>query len=607
MNKKEKKKEHAFRFFAISLAVMIVCSVFIWGFQTSWGDVTIKRLTLTSEDGTTVTTLVYIPKTATDDDPAPCVVIMHGRSNQAHSNDTWCLELARRGYVVFSPDLQGGGESDPDVDRSTQAITVTEYANSQSYVISDEINLVGYSAGCATCLEVYYSDPDIINSICEVFGPFMMQISEGADSVETNFCLIKSTADQYDYYFVGDPDDCLEYVESSVLATGDEIVIGEDNEKNGYLFRYAEVEGTLHQTGNISKDTITEIVSFVTDVSEAPVSLEATNQVWLWQQIFSGIACVNMMFLLAAFINLLMQTPFFAEAGNSCGVINLNKRRGAKAWIVDIIFAIVIPAILFVPVSAYAIKWTGEGTFWSKFLTSANLNGIMVWLICLAIIAIIRKLISALRAKKAGSTLTVSNFSIGAEGETKIKWIRPAKALLMGVIAVSFIAALLWLAEGFLGINYQIWNLSTYLKISPMRIVRAIPYMIIIFFAMFTGNMSQRLLPSTGNEKRDMWIAVAVNTVMTAAALLVLLIIQYGGSMIIGTGQTLIPQIDIYGTGLNTSTGSLDYAFGYCYMMGGTSGVVTYLNRKYGNIWVGTIPCAIFAGLVTLASFTIIA
>ena len=42
------------------------------------------------------------------------------------------------------------------------------------------------------------------------------------------------------------------------------------------------------------------------------------------------------------------------------------------------------------------------------------------------------------------------------------------------------------------------------------------------------------------------------------------------------------------------------------YMMGGTTGVVTYLYRKYGNIWVGVIPAAIFAGMVTLSGFTVL-
>ena len=103
-----------------------------------------------------------------------------------------------------------------------------------------------------------------------------------------------------------------------------------------------------------------------------------------------------------------------------------------------------------------------------------------------------------------------------------------------------------------------------------------------------------------------MWVAVTINTVLTALALFVLLVAQYGGSMIIGTGETLIPQMDL-GLASGTSVGALDFAFGYCYMMGGTTGVVTYLYRKYGNIWCGVIPCAIFAGCFTLASMTLVA
>ena len=152
-----------------------------------------------------------------------------------------------------------------------------------------------------------------------------------------------------------------------------------------------------------------------------------------------------------------------------------------------------------------------------------------------------------------------------------------------------------------------LWNLADYCAASPERLVRAIPYCILILIVMMIGCSAQRILPSTGNERRDTWIAVAVDTVLAALPLFILLVMQYGGSLIIGTGQTIIPQIDIYGNGMNTSVGALDFAFGYCYMMGGTTGAVTYLYRKYGNIWVGVIPAAIFAGMVTLMSFTLVA
>ena len=598
----ERKKNKAVSFFAVCMAILVACSVLIWGFQSSWGNVRIKRLNLTSQDGTTVSSLIYIPKNATNDTPAPLAVIYHGRSNHAHSNDTWSMELARRGYVVLSPDLQGGGESDPSVDRSIQAISVAEYANSLPYVEKNAINLIGYSAGTNTVLQTYHAMPERVKSICEVFGPFMMQMAGGIDDVDTNFCLIKSDADQYDYFFIGNPQACTEYVTKA--AGLPEVVSGEDYDRNGKLFRYSEISGTLHQTGNISGETIEAILSFESAVNEEPISRPSTDTAWFPQQIFSGIACVTMMFLLAALVNLLMQNPFFASAANPVPV--KAPRSGAKAWILDILFAVIIPMIIFVPVSAYVMVWTGAGTVWSKFLTSANLNGIMGWLLVLAAIGIVRMLLTASKRKKEGKPMHLSEFALGGADERKIDWIKPAKGFLMGLICVTFVFVWLGLLEGFLGINYQVWNLSTYLKICPMRILRAIPYVLIIFFVMFTGNMSQRVLPSTGNAKKDMWIAVAVNTVLTALALFLLLLIQYGGSMLLGTGQTLIPQIDVYGTGRNTSCGALDFAFGYCYMMGGTTGVVTYLYRKFGNIWVGVIPAAMFAGMVTLSGFTLI-
>jgi hypothetical protein len=604
----EKNKKGAVRFFVGCMAILIVCSIFIWGFQSSWGKVKIERIYLEGEDGTTISSLIYIPENATDETPAPVAVILHGRSNHAHSNDTWSLEMARRGFVVLSPDLQGGGESDPDIDRSSQAITVAKYANELSFVEKDKINLIGYSAGTQTVLQTYAAMPDSVNSICEVFGPFMMQLAGGIDNVNTNFCMIKSTADQYDGHFVGNIEACRQYM--SEISGIDNLKADTDYDWRGSVFRYSVISGTLHQTGNISGSTVTAIVDYEMTVNQSPIALDASNQVWLWQQVFSAIACVTMMFLLASIINLLMQLDFFAKAANPVPVKPARAGKGwacAKAWIIDFLFALVIPALIFVHVSAYVMKWTGTGTGWDKVLTSTNLNGIMGWLIVSALIGIVRMVIRSKRAKKDGVSLQLSDYALGGESEARIDWSKPAKGFLIGIIAIVFVFAWLWTIEGFAGINYQVWNLATYLKISPMRIVRAIPYVLIIFFVMFVGNMSQRILPSTGNERKDMWIAVAVNTCMTASALFVLLMLQYGGSMIMGDGSTIIPQIDVYGTGKNTSCGALDFAFGYCYMMGGTTGVVTYIYRKYGNIWLGVIPASIFAGLVTLSGFTIVA
>lgn len=598
----------ALHFLGITFGILVVCTFFIWGFQTDWGKVRIERQSITAADGSTVSTLVYFPSSATAENKAPAIVINHGRSNQAHSNDTWSMELARRGYVVLSPDLFGGGESTTG-DRNAQSLSITQYAMTLPMVDSSDINLIGYSAGCGTSLKVAQRLPGKIHSVLEVFGPFIVSSALGDNTDLGNlgfdFGVIKSTADQYDYNFIGNPESCRQFMEQA-YASGNVSSGTYLTSRSGHSLYYQEVSGTLHQTGNISGETIDAIINYEQNISPAPTPKPSSDQIWLPQQIFSGIACVDLMFLFVALVQLMLEMPFFRDIRNERP--KLPARKGALPWVLDLILGILIPTVLFVPVSAYFMLWTGAGTPLSTIFTSANFNGIVGWLlVAIGLVGIIRIAVTAHVKKKNGGKLQLSDLALAGEGEQHIRPSVPLKAGLIGAIVIAII--FIWLAavEGFLGINYQVWNLSDYLGVSPERFVRAIPYCVLIFIVMMIGCSAQRILPSTGNERRDTWIAVVVDTVLAALPLFILLFMQYGGSLMIGTGETILPQMDIYGNGKNTSVGALDFAFGYCYMMGGTTGAVTYLYRKYGNIWVGVIPAAIFAGMITLMSFTIVA
>lgn len=586
-------KKQAVRFFCVTMAILLVSSIFIWGFQSGWGAVKIKRITITGDNGSIISSLAYIPKSVSNEAPVPAVMMFHGRSNQGHSNDTWSMELARRGYVVFSPDLSGGGESDVN-DRQAQAVALTKYAATLGYIQPDNIICVGYSAGCGTCTAVAAALPGNVSTIVTCLGPNLTMPIEGHDF---NFGVIKAVADQYNWEFIGDVQACADAV-TERFALPEPVVPGKDYDINGTTFRYMVANGTLHQTGNISGETLDHLIDYVTSVVPAPNPLPLSDQAWVPQQLFSGVACVTMMFALAAFIDLLMHTDLFGSI--AFARVPRKELRGAKAWALDLLFSVAIPALLFIHVSYFGMSFFRE----SKILTSVNLNGIMLWLLAVALIGTIRTIVKASLRKKAGETVSAADYCLAPAGE-KIKWSSVGKSLLLALVTVCFFGLWMTAMEGFLGIDYQVWNLSTYLKPSPVRIVKALPYMLIIFTVMFLGNINQRVLPSTGNERKDTWIAVAVNTVITAFALFLLLAIQYGGNMMIGTGQAVFEQLPNI-PGVGTCVGALDFAFGYCYMMGGTTGVVTYLYRKHGNIWCGVIPCAIFAGLFTLAGFTLV-
>lgn len=599
------RKRSAVRFFALSMAVLLLSSIFIWGFQSNWGKVDIRRLQLIGEGGTKISTLAYIPHTASAESPAPCVVIYHGRSNQGHSNDTWSMELARRGYVVLSPDLTGGGESSVEGGgqdrelRAVQAAYVARYALSLDIVDPTQLNLVGYSLGTMTTTMVAERMPDQVKSCLFVMGPFMVRrnmpvIDSLLKEHDITVGFIKADCDQYDFNFIGDAQACRESVSSDlgldyVIEPNSVTPMGATS-----TLRYYEVNGSMHQTGNISGETITTIIEFENSLNNAPVQLSDSDQAWLPQQLFSGIACITMMFALAALLDLLMQTEFFG----SMAFARAPRKElcGLKAWSIDILFTFVIPAALFIPVSTWGMAWFAK----NPILTSQNLNGIMLWLlVAMMLIGVVRTIFKASQRKKAGETIALSDYCIAPIGEKKFNWGYVGKSILLAVIVVCFFGLWMTAMEGFFGINYQVWNLSTYLKPSPERIIKSIPYMLIIFVVMASGNINQRVLPSTGNERKDIWIAVTVNTVLTASALFFLLLVQYGGSFLYGTGETFFKQN-------GGSTGALDFAFGYCYMMGGTTGVVTYFYRKYGNVIPAVITCSVFAGLFTLAGFTLV-
>ena len=200
------KTKQAVRFFCIAMVVLFLSSIFIWGFQSDWGKVSIKRISITGDNGDAISSLVYLPQNASNEMPAPVVMMFHGRSNQAHSNDTWSMELARRGYVVFSPDLSGGGESAVN-DRQAQAVSLTKFVTTLNYVQTDNIVCVGYSAGCGTCTSVAAALPDNVSTVVACLGPNLTNPIEGYDF---NFGVIKAVADQYNWEFIGDVQACAD-------------------------------------------------------------------------------------------------------------------------------------------------------------------------------------------------------------------------------------------------------------------------------------------------------------------------------------------------------------------------------------------------------------
>ncbi|MCL2675335.1 MAG: lysophospholipase [Firmicutes bacterium] len=171
----EKKKFP--RLLVIALCLILCGSVFASIANTSGGGVKVTKVSLTTEFGV-LSALMYKPKTAAPETPAPAIALTHGYISHKERQSTAAIEMSKRGYVVFLFDLYGHGHStlnktyfgawdvimgrggvvsgqgDNPVGYGANAggmYDAVNYLYAQSYVRKDRISVMGHSMGGIAC------------------------------------------------------------------------------------------------------------------------------------------------------------------------------------------------------------------------------------------------------------------------------------------------------------------------------------------------------------------------------------------------------------------------------------------------------------------------
>jgi len=102
------------KIFITLIALIVVtfsCLIGANAIQTSNGNVEIINGSFSNELGN-VTYKIYKPVTATKENPAPGVLLLHGYQNDKDTGDAYAIELSRRGVVVLAIDEYGHGLTD---------------------------------------------------------------------------------------------------------------------------------------------------------------------------------------------------------------------------------------------------------------------------------------------------------------------------------------------------------------------------------------------------------------------------------------------------------------------------------------------------------------
>ncbi len=98
--------------------VLCVAGVFLCMFlanrvQTGGGGITVTEGVIDSTDVGQIAYKLYTPYSATKDNPAPGVLLLHGYQNDHETCAAYAIELAGRGVVVMAIDEYGHGKTEP--------------------------------------------------------------------------------------------------------------------------------------------------------------------------------------------------------------------------------------------------------------------------------------------------------------------------------------------------------------------------------------------------------------------------------------------------------------------------------------------------------------
>ena len=593
----EKKKSKGFLAAAVSLLFVVFFSTMMWGFATDWGYVRSTRIQIIGDDGLRYSALMFIPKNATNETPAPAMIPLHGGSSQARDVEDWGVEMARRGFVVLVPDAAGGGQSErynTDDYITAPVDALFKYLLTLPIVNTNEITAVGHSQGTTSTVFLTNNYIDHLAAIVNICGPYKLDDSQ---RFETNLLTV-----------IGTHDNVLIQGDDSLFTTGsfsnlymtfqreglDEIkgwtntrdieinkLYGSFENRTARML--AQVDMT-HDGGRFSAEATSLFVDFLQNSVNTPHVIDPSNLAFIKKDVCGLLDIFALLALFCTTGSLLLETAFFSSLKKP-----MPQRVGYSTkgeWWLSVAISAVSGIILWM--TPLVQNSTRTITLYSVFPAN-QLNQAVLWMVLSAALGIVLFTVyHIVEGKKHGGNLLT--YGIISSGSSASNWINIGKAILLTVIICCEMFLLLNQIENITGFAPRLWSIifssTTYHRIAKMP-----SYLICYIFAFGVSALSmniERRLPDSGNEAKDTAIAVIVNALIAALPMLILLAVQY----FLGYLQMTEP------CARNSFTNIVMHPFYFLpFTISAASGVNTYFYRKSGTIWLGAFASALLTAV----------
>lgn len=526
--------------------------------QTS-GGITVTDVRFPGTGGVTMSGLLYTPKTATADHPAPGVLAVHGYINSRETQSAFAIEFARRGYVVLAMDQTGHGYSGgaafsngfggPDGLKYLRGLPNVDKAN---------IGLEGHSMGGWTVLAAAAAMPDAYRAVVlegsSTGAPFA---AEGTPAWPRNLGLVYSRYDEFSKIMWGVVR-ARDVTGSAKLKT----VFGVTADIVPDRIYGAIAEGTArrlstpmttHPGDHISPTAVGAAIDWFSRTLVGGTPGPAGDQIWIWKEIGTGVAFIGFIVLLLGTFNGLLSLPLFASL-RGAPTPAVEARTGR--WWGGLATTALLPVVTFFPAFIAVTVLLKP----SHLLPQSITNQVVVWALV-----------------NAALTLLIGWFSRKPPTARGVDRWGPAVLIAVATTAVGYLS--LVAADALLKVDFRFWVVALKL-FSPAQARIALIYVLPLtaFFLIATRALHGRLSVAGDSAARQYASAVAA----MAAGFLLLLVVDYGLFFLTGRLPTDFDPL------------STVVAIQFLPLMAVVALISTFTWRRTGSTVPGALICGLF-------------
>jgi pimeloyl-ACP methyl ester carboxylesterase len=343
--------------------------------QTGDG-VRVADVRFTGTAGTAMSGLLYLPRNATPQHPAPGILAVHGYINSRETQSGFAIALARAGYVVLALDQTGHGYSGgtvgangfggPDGLKYLRGLDVVDAAN---------IGLEGHSMGGWAVLSAAAAMPDAYKAmVLEGSGTGIFGTRAGTPDFPRNLGVVFSRYDEFSNLMWGVARGAdvgkSEKLKTLFGTAGDvepNIPYGDVSDGSA---RRLYTPATTHPGDHISPTAIADAVDWFGRTLQGGAAKSDSH--WLWKEIGTGVAFVGMVLLMLGAFDLYLRLPLFSDLPQTPEPARPNRNPGW--WLLAAGFALV-PVIDFYPFLALGQTILPPSPFFPQSIT----NQILAW------------------------------------------------------------------------------------------------------------------------------------------------------------------------------------------------------------------------------------